>query len=228
MKLQAESLAARFLDALSWKVIADLQEAMLGYLEYVSTAYKAEGWVVSLEDEKGPRQILDLPHVLQEFTHTEAITEQFFQKLGEAVPTALRDQLRKDKLVRNALAELTTFAFARQGLPSALTLQKSEPTAEQLTFWTDVDQLQLAMSEILPESGESVLMDFFAVFRGPLVAELNSAALAAYREIGSLVDLCVSRRNNKTSCEDAVQMLLPQLPATCRLRQFWSAFLEVA
>ena len=232
LKLQAETLQASFLDVLSMKTIADMQEAVLGFLEYVTEARQNGGWIARLDMGKdGPKESLDLAKVLQALDHVDNVMSGFWLELGKSLPGALKEQLQKDAFVRQNLKELTTFVFVRQGLDSALSLQKTEPTAEQLLLWSE--DFQLAVSEILPagpgmEKMEALVKDFFGSFKGPLVAELNSRALVAYRDIGSLVQLCLAQKNNKTSSEDAVQKILPQLPPSCSLRPLWSSFLDVA
>ena len=231
LKVQAESLAKRFMEALCWKTINELQEAMLGFLDYVSEAHECGGWVCSLESEdpkSGAKENLNLGKALHELNHVQNVMSNFFKQLGDALPQALQEQLQKDAFVRGHLSKLCTFVFVQQGLPSALCLQPANTTTEDLALWAG--DLQLAVSEILPEAEDvtATVKRFFGSFQGPAVAELSSRELVAYREIGSLAKLCMELKTNANVAEETVKRLLAQLPAACPLQPIWSAFLELA
>ena len=235
-KLQAEKCTARFMETCFQKVRSDLQEGMLGFFDYILDAFEHQGLVVNLDEAHSAdaaRKPLDLGMAIDELYHDDRLLSQFWKDLeaAQSLPAAVRELLDKDAFVRGHVRDLVIFVFCKTGMlpaESVRALQKQTPTAETLALWAD--DLSVAAEEILPDTpgNRELLKRFWKAFQAPVLAELNTAALAAYREIGDLVDCCREGKSNKTVVDDMVRKLLLKLPASCSLKPLWSAFFQVA
>ena len=238
-KIQLEKCTTRFMETFFHKVRTDLQEGFLGFCDYVLDGYEHGGWVASLElaeqeAEEGSvcaRKPLDLGKATEELYHEDTLLSSFFKELGPELPAAFKLQLEKDAFVRGHVRDLVTFVFCKSGMLPAeavRALQREPPNTDTLSLWAD--GLAVAAAEILPDAEPNVqlMSQLWKAFQAPVVAELNSQALVAYREIGELAQACVSQQSNKTVAESTVKKLWLQLPCNCPLKPLWSSFFDVA
>ena len=230
-KVEVEHRAKAFLVWLAEKIRYELQEAVLGFLDYITEAHRSNGMVVPLS-AKDPatelKALVDLKQVFHELHHVERTTSVLMEKLraAQASPKDLEDRLKKDAYVRGQLQEFVSYVFEK--LVPGLSPEPPRPSADVLAFWTS--EFPVAVEELLPSTEESqtAQRQFFQILGGAAVTELQTLALQAYHQVGLLVEQCIDGRSNESVAAASVEKLSMEMPPDCPMKKVWQAFFRLA
>ena len=80
LKMQLEAASSRFLELLAWKTIAEMQEAVVGFCDYIREARENGGWISRLDsaDPNAPKELLDLGKALRELSFVDNVMSGFW------------------------------------------------------------------------------------------------------------------------------------------------------